>query len=101
VSWLVGIVIIALALHCIDFLQTLTIAKLPDQWYEKANPILGKHPPPLAVKIYFALIAVVLVLLIWLAIALDYRGAAFLIALAWAGVEGWAVVHNWRLGIRV
>lgn len=32
------------AMHLIDWSQTRTIAKNPDIYYEKVNPVLGKHP---------------------------------------------------------
>lgn len=39
-------------LHFTDMFQTLYIARNPDGWHEH-NPILGKHPNPGAVYLYF------------------------------------------------
>lgn len=40
------------ALHTIDMLQTLKIARNPDEYHER-NPILGEHPSEAAVVGYF------------------------------------------------
>jgi hypothetical protein len=38
----------------VDWLQTRYIARHPEQWHE-TNPILGRHPDPVAVDAYFLL----------------------------------------------
>ena len=41
-----------LALHVVDYSQTLEISDNPNRWYEK-NPIIGKHPSRGEVNTYF------------------------------------------------
>lgn len=42
------------AMHVLDWSQTRAIAKNPDRYWEKVNPILGTHPSVSKVDTYFA-----------------------------------------------
>jgi hypothetical protein len=86
----------ALSLLAVDYGQTRTIAKNPDQWYEQ-NPILGEHPSVAEVNRYFALAAI------------GHVAASATLPPKWRkvwqyvtiGVEAAAVGHNISLGIGV
>lgn len=86
--------IIAFVLLALDWLQTRTIAKNPDKWHE-INPILGKHPTVNEVNVYFAICGLLTAGGIYVLPEMwVYAGLAVL-----SIVEGWAVVHNKKLGI--
>jgi hypothetical protein len=46
-----------------DWTQTQTIARNPGTWRE-LNPILGAHPSPAAVSLYFIVVAIAAVLFV-------------------------------------
>lgn len=85
-----------LALHVTDWLQTRTIAKNPDVWYEK-NIILGSHPHVDRVDAYFILAG------------LAHVGIAAILPNEWRapfqyftiGFESGVVAHNYKVGVKV
>ena len=84
-----------LALHLVDWGQTLDIAKHPEAHYEY-NPILGKHPSVRKVNTYMTLSAVaVLSLDKWVFKENSYFRGAILIGLS--GVD----YRNYTVGLRM
>jgi hypothetical protein len=85
-----------LTLKFIDWRQTRTIAKNPDDYYEM-NPILGRHPSTTEVDIYFATTAI-LNTVITHYLPSKYRPW-------WQGisitVSGTCVVNNFAVGIKM
>ncbi len=47
------------ALRAADWRQTVTISKNPDMYYEKINPILGRHPSTTDVNMWFLTTAII------------------------------------------
>ena len=85
-----------LALHIIDWRQTLKIARNPGRWWE-INPLLGGHPSVGRVYAYFSagLVAVIgLALLLPQPMGMVF--AAFII-----GIETGMVFLNYRIGLGV
>lgn len=78
----------------IDWMQTRTIAKNPDRWYE-TNVVLGKHPSVDKVDIYFASVIAANIGLHWI-LPRDWQpywyGAITSIELGYAA-------HNFTLGV--
>jgi hypothetical protein len=95
------IAIAAVLLHLVDWAQTRSIAKEPHKYGPEMNPILGPLPDLKQVNAYFLASGLLLWALIVALLLGPYPGAGFVVAFVWAAVEAWAVVHNWRLGIRV
>lgn len=85
------------SVHCIDWGQTLHIAKNP-QLFHETNLILGLHPSVAFVSIYFAstlaghwIVARYLTRGIWRQLW-QYGGAA---------VQTYYIIHNYQLGIKI
>lgn len=85
-----------MALHLADWAQTKNIARNPEKFYEKVNPLLGKNPHPDKVDALFALSG-----LAQLAIA-DKLPPKWRAAFQEAGIglEAGMVGNNARLGIK-
>lgn len=85
-----------LAMHVLDWGQTLDIAKNPDL-HGEGNSILGEHPSVKRVNRYFVATAL---LQVGVTHALPARWRpAF--QYFWIGVEAGFVAHNYRAGVRV
>lgn len=81
------------ALHCIDWHQTLEISDHPERYTEN-NPCLGKHPSNRRVNVWFGITLPLHVLaVIFLP---EYRD---LIQGIGIGIEGGMVMNNKNLGI--
>jgi hypothetical protein len=93
---------ICLVLLFIDWGQTKTIARNPTTRREM-NPILGPHPSVKKVNIYFAVVAVIVVIGPYLGLLLIPAGRfQQLAALIFAGAtafEGYVVLRNKRRGL--
>jgi len=83
-----------LALQFIDYGQTRTIAKHPENYYEM-NEILGAHPSVGKVNTYFA-VTTLLQMAIARALPYEYRSTFQYITI---GVEVGAVANNMMVGI--
>jgi hypothetical protein len=85
-----------LTLKFIDWRQTRTIAKNPDDYYEM-NPILGKHPSTTEVDIFFASTAILH------SIVTHYLPSKY--RPWWQGititVSGACVINNFAVGIKM
>ena len=101
------LLIAALVLLAVDWLQTVTIARSPGRWYER-NPVIRwwmrravdrLQLPEVGVHVHFALSAVLTVVG---AVVIARWWPAHLIGWAalWVAVEGWMVRNNYRLGIK-
>lgn len=94
---LTGFALIALM---IDWLQTIYIAGHPTE-YREINPLLGRHPSKLRVSIYFAACLMLSVTgAVWLVLH-DRMQALAIAAGLTSAFEGYWVVHNWKIGIRI
>ena len=88
----------ALALHAVDYAQTLVIAHScrydtgPDP-YRESNPLLGRCPTHAAVGRYFLGTAAALTLA-------HYKFESHNTTKAWLAVELLAVGNNYRIGLR-
>lgn len=84
------------ALHLIDWGQTRSIAKNPDQ-YRELNPILGEHPSIGRVNTYMAASAIAHI------IVSDYLSGDWRTAWQWVtiGITASAVHNNYRIGLRL
>lgn len=83
-----------LTLHTMDWAQTRNIARNPDRWYER-NSFLGPHPTTSKVDQYFVATAALQFAVAYYLPA-EYRKAFQYVTI---GIEGGAVVHNFRLGV--
>jgi hypothetical protein len=101
------LLIVALVLLAVDWLQTVTIARNPGRWFER-NPVIlwwmrlavdRLHLPEVGVHVHFALSAV---LIVGMACVIAWLWPRHLIgwAVLWVAVEGWMVRNNYRLGIK-
>lgn len=91
--------VLALALFvllALDWLQTLTIATHPRRWRER-NPMLGEHPAPWGVHLWFSACAWALVIGLLVLPASVLKPALMI----WVVGELWCVWNNHRLGIRL
>lgn len=83
-----------LALHVVDWGQTLDIADHPEKWHER-NPVLGDHPSRGRVNVWFAGTALLHPVISYV-LPKPYREA-------WQygtiGVEVWCVGGNAKLGV--
>lgn len=82
-------------LLAIDWRQTLRIAREPWRFREAWNLVLPEHPTPAQVHAWFAGVAVLAGLALWLLPDLRWW-----IAIGGAGVELAAVTNNFLKGIR-
>lgn len=84
----------AVALMTIDLFQSLYIADHPERYYEQ-NLVLGSHPSPANVALYFGVLITSHIFIADL-LPSDYRKY-------WAGlfiiIEGYSVVSNRNIGI--
>jgi hypothetical protein len=90
------LLLLCIALLVVDWLQSRFIAENPERFSE-TNPILGEHPSPDAVDVYFicciaATLVGVYVLPYWWAL-----GAG----VALAALEAFVTIRNYRRGIRI
>lgn len=83
----------------VDWLQTLSIAREPDRFYE-VNIVLGKHPSVARVSWYFAICIALLLIGFACAYLMDWERPAAAICLIFGLFELGVVVHNRRTGIR-
>ena len=101
------LLIAAMVLLAVDWLQTVTIARTPGRWFER-NPVIRwwmrravEHLrlPEVGVHVHFALSAVLTVVG---AVVIAWWWPAHLIGWAalWVAVEGWMVRNNYRFGIK-
>lgn len=90
------LVAVYLTAHFMDWAQTRVIAQHPERWREM-NPILGEHPLPTAVNIYFATLLVILGLFLYFAPAWIALSVMSIIV----PVEIFVVVRNFQHGIRL
>ena len=101
------LLIVALVLLAVDWLQTVTIARNPGRWFER-NPVIRwwmrlavdrLHLPEVGVHVHFALSAW---LIVSVAAVIAWWRPVHLIGWAalWVAVEGWMVRNNYRLGIK-
>lgn len=86
---------LALLMLVLDWKQTLVIARNPDKWRE-INPILGDHPSPLRVHVWFSFCAGCIVLF---GVSSPYW-IATLGMLVVAACELGFVLHNYKMGLR-
>jgi hypothetical protein len=91
------IVVTALAwvLLLIDWAQTLRIAREPERFREAWNLVLPEHPSVAQVHAWFAGVALIVGLALWLLPALRVW-----IAVAGGALEAACVVNNYRRGLR-
>ncbi len=90
----------AVVLHCVDWLQTRNIAKTPDRWREK-NPILGRHPTLKQVNWWFGTSAAAIMFMFYLSYE-SQPEIAFAILFFWWAVGSCMTLRNWfLLGIGV
>lgn len=82
-------------LLCVDWYQTQVIAHNPDELYE-TNVILGKHPEPVEVSVYFAGV-IALTVFLYNVLPSTWMHVGVVVGL---GVELWCTLNNYRLGIR-
>jgi hypothetical protein len=91
----ITILISAYVLLAIDWAQTLRIAREPERYREAWNVVLPEHPSVLQVHTWFAAVAVLagiaLWLLPWTRLPLGFIGIV---------VEGACVVNNYRKGLK-
>lgn len=85
----------ALALTAVDYLQTMTIARNPQRWYE-TNPLLGRHPSPGQVTLHFlGSIALTGTIMHF------FPESRLPLAVGFTVMEGAMVTRNHRLGISI
>lgn len=85
-----------MAMHLADWAQTKNIARNPEKFYEKVNPILGDHPHPDKVDAYFALTGLAQ---LYLADKLPPKWREFFQE-AGIGLEAGMIGNNVKLGIK-
>lgn len=89
------IILLAVALLIVDWAQTLRIAREPERFREAWNLILPPHPSVLQVHLWFAFVAllfgIALWLLPWVWLPLGLVGCV---------IEGACVVNNLRNGLK-
>jgi hypothetical protein len=85
----------ALVLYLIDWAQTLRIAREPERFRESWNLVLPAHPSVAQVHTWFASVAIVVGLALWLLPELRMW-----IWVAGCAIEAACVVNNYRKAIR-
>uniref|UniRef100_A0A6H1ZMG4 Uncharacterized protein n=1 Tax=viral metagenome TaxID=1070528 RepID=A0A6H1ZMG4_9ZZZZ len=83
-------------LHAVDYLQTRTIARHPEKYYER-NPVLGKHPSEENVIVYFAAGAVAHGVISYY-LPDPYRQIFQYVTI---GLSSACVLNNFNIGLRV
>lgn len=91
---------IAIVLTIIDGLQTVHIARNPHRFFER-NPILGRHPSVQRVLWYFAACLILELIGLLGLIYTSMLGLLLLLSMLLIALEGFWVVSNHRLGIRL
>jgi hypothetical protein len=81
-------------LKAIDFLQTMKIARDPQNYHEK-NPILGRHPSETDVELYFIGTYAAQTALVYF-LPSDYRTWAQYLFI---GLSGACVINNFSIGL--
>jgi hypothetical protein len=92
---LAAVLAIAFLLLALDWAQTLRIAREPERFSEGWNLILPAHPCVLQVHLWFAAVALLSGIALWL-----LPWAPIPLGLAGCVIEGICVVHNYRLGLK-
>jgi len=82
----------------IDWQQTLKIARNPDKWRE-LNFILGQHPTPKKVNIYFAIVVALMLGFVFFPVAQAVDGWRAAVLVACIGVEGFIILMNKEHGL--
>lgn len=90
------LLIIATALHIIDWLQTIQIAKNPVKYYEK-NFLLGRHPS--VRKVHILMFSGLIIQAI--APILIPGGFRWIWWAGWIGGKGYLVGNNFRIGLKI
>jgi len=87
--------ILVVILLFVDYRQTLDIKNHAGDY--EINLILGKHPSDIRVSIYFLIVTLLFTIVIW-AVPIVW---ACLWTLGWTIVEGWAIINNIKLGLKI